>query len=180
MLKERIAADAVECLERRKPAGDDPLENLGPNPTCTSWNTTERTEVMEREEIRELEREMRKRLAGEVENRLTALGSLADLERAGLIEETGESRGGQPVYVATDRGRAIVAVQELDAFNLFWTLVEAVEDEFGLAHDQAVAFIKEACNAGGMPRRDEEPELVEQLRHVAMLARGPDPEPPPF
>lgn len=32
MLKGRIVADAVESLERAKPA-DDPLEGLGPDPT---------------------------------------------------------------------------------------------------------------------------------------------------
>jgi hypothetical protein len=135
---------------------------------------------MERQEMHELEREMRKMLAGEVEESLIELGTLADLEEGGLIEKTSESPGGQPVYVATDRGRAIVAAEKLDAFDLYWMLVVAVKGEFGLAQEQAVAFIKEACNAGGMPRRWEEPELIEQLRQVAMLVSVPDPELPPF
>jgi hypothetical protein len=53
------------------------------------------------------------------------------------------------------------------AATLFARLVDAVQGEFDLDHDEAVRFIRESSKAGGFPNREDEPELVEELRQAA-------------
>jgi hypothetical protein len=53
------------------------------------------------------------------------------------------------------------------AATLFARLVDAVQVEFDLDYDKAMRFIRESSKAGGLPNREEEPELVEELRLAA-------------
>ena len=54
-----------------------------------------------------------------------------------------------------------------DAAALFDRLVGAVAEEYELNYDEAMGYIREACNAGGLPDPEEEPELVDELRQAA-------------
>jgi hypothetical protein len=58
-------------------------------------------------------------------------------------------------------------IETESAATLFARLVDAVQVEFDLGYDKAMRFIRESSNAGGFPNREEEPELVEELRQVA-------------
>ena len=53
------------------------------------------------------------------------------------------------------------------AAALFNRLVDVVAEAYELSYQQAMRFIQEGCNAGGLPNPEEEPELVEQLREGA-------------
>jgi len=46
-------------------------------------------------------------------------------------------------------------------------LVGAVAEEHELNYDEAMGFIRESCNAGGLPDPEEEPDLVDELRQAA-------------
>jgi hypothetical protein len=56
--------------------------------------------------------------------------------------------------------------------ELFERLIEAVQQEHGLSHSEAMSFVKESCSAGGLPNVEEEPEVVEQLRAAAIESRS--------
>jgi hypothetical protein len=62
---------------------------------------------------------------------------------------------------------------EHDSATLFARLVIATAQEFELDYDEAMQFIGKACNAGGWPDKEEEPELVEDLRKIATMAPSP-------